>query len=309
MRLVAISVIKDESDIIELFLRINSRVVDKFYILDNGSCDTTLGIVNMLQEEGIDISIFSQPSLDYQQGDMILKLLKTAAAKEQFDWAFILDADEFINISREEIEKQLVKIPRTAVASLKWSTWIPNGDDYEKHLNPLWSCFRRLKKELRDFEKIIIPYQLVNTIRIGSGNHEAFYDNGMKIPNALLSCGTLDHVPVRSSRQLMSKIMIGNYRMSLKPNRQPLEAYHWKVMLDTLRQYNYEIDDSLLRFLSLSYIASKGDIIVDEVDWDSRLGLESDEMKYYWESIVNERLRYDAFANSLVSTLVELFKK
>ena len=146
MRLIAISVIKDESDIIELFLRINSRVVDKFYILDNGSCDTTLNIINkLIYEEGLDITIFREPSLDYQQSDMTLKLLKTAASYEPFDWAFILDADEFINIPRETIEQELSRIPRTAVASLKWSTWIPNGDDYKQHYNPLWSCFRRLK--------------------------------------------------------------------------------------------------------------------------------------------------------------------
>lgn len=309
MRLIAISLIKDESDIIELFLRINSRVVDKFYIVDNGSCDTTLHIINKMREEGFDITVFSQPSLDYQQSELTLKLLKTAAAQEVFDWAFILDADEFINIPRDEVEEELTKIPRTAVGSLIWSTWIPNGDDYKNHYNPLWSCFRRLKKEHREFHKVIVPYQLVNMIKLGPGNHEAFYDGGAKIPNAPLSCGKLDHVPVRSGEQLMSKIMIGSYKTILKRNRAVLENYHWNVMMDTLRLYNYEIDDSLLRFLALSYIATKEDIIVDDVDWDSRLGKEEDEMKYYWESFTNERLRYDAFMNALVNTVLELSRR
>ena len=285
-------------------------MVDKFYILDNGSCDTTLNIINkMIYEEGLDITIFRESSLDYQQSDLTLKLLKTAASYEPFDWAFILDADEFINIPRETIEQELSKIPRTAVASLKWSTWIPNGDDYKQHYNPLWSCFRRLKTELRDFEKIIVPHQLANAIQLGPGNHEAFYEGGVKIPSALLSCGTLDHVPVRSGAQLMSKVMIGSYKMILKRNKVAFESYHWQVMLDTLRLYNYDIDDSLLRFLALSYIAPKDAIIVDEVDWDSRLGREDDEMKYYWDSFTNERLRYDAFMNSLVNTILEMSKR
>lgn len=41
MKLAAVSVVRNECDIIELFFRINSRVVDRFFVVDHGSTDRT----------------------------------------------------------------------------------------------------------------------------------------------------------------------------------------------------------------------------------------------------------------------------
>jgi hypothetical protein len=49
MKLSVVSVVKDESDIIELFIRINSRVVDEFFIVDNNSADNTYKILEELR--------------------------------------------------------------------------------------------------------------------------------------------------------------------------------------------------------------------------------------------------------------------
>ena len=51
-KIYSISMVKDEEDIIESFIRFNASVIDKFFILDNGSTDNTNLILNLLKNEG-----------------------------------------------------------------------------------------------------------------------------------------------------------------------------------------------------------------------------------------------------------------
>ena len=51
-RLAAVTMVKNECDIIELFVRINSRVFDFIHILDHGSNDGTADILARLTAEG-----------------------------------------------------------------------------------------------------------------------------------------------------------------------------------------------------------------------------------------------------------------
>ena len=47
MKIAAISIVKNEADIIELFVKINSRICDHMYIVDGSSDD---GTFEMLKE-------------------------------------------------------------------------------------------------------------------------------------------------------------------------------------------------------------------------------------------------------------------
>ena len=51
MKVVSITMVKNESDIIESFVRYYLNVVDEMIILDNGSTDETLKILNKLKDE------------------------------------------------------------------------------------------------------------------------------------------------------------------------------------------------------------------------------------------------------------------
>jgi hypothetical protein len=39
MKIAAVTMIKNECDILELFIKVNSRIIDAFYIIDHGSTD------------------------------------------------------------------------------------------------------------------------------------------------------------------------------------------------------------------------------------------------------------------------------
>ena len=301
--------IKDEADIIELFIRINSRVIDHFFIVDNGSTDNTVKILEKMIQEGYRITLYNDPNPNYDQAEMTTKALRSATSSTQYDWAFILDADEFVNIKKEELEKELGNIPPTSsqVASLKWSTWIPKGDVYYKYSNPLYSCFNRKKEETENYEKVIVPYYLAKGVLIDMGNHNAYlsmkdsyalYD-ARKLHAKQLTCGVLDHVPVRSSAQIATKIIIGSIKLSLKKDRGIHEGYHWDHANKLIKENGYKVDDLLLRYLALVYLAKPGKEILDNYDKSDKLGLETDKVKYKSLYKFNDMARIYNFMVSL----------
>jgi len=57
LKLVSISMVKNEEDIIESFVRYNLNIFDEMILLDNGSSDNTLNILNSLKRENLPIYI------------------------------------------------------------------------------------------------------------------------------------------------------------------------------------------------------------------------------------------------------------
>lgn len=70
MRIVAVSRILDEADIIEAFLRHTATFVDHHVVLDNGSRDGTLEIMKNLHNEGLNLSIYSTNSICFSERNL-----------------------------------------------------------------------------------------------------------------------------------------------------------------------------------------------------------------------------------------------
>ncbi len=56
MKFAAVAMVKNECDIIELFIKINSRFFDHIYFLDHMSNDNTVKIINLMIAKGYNIS-------------------------------------------------------------------------------------------------------------------------------------------------------------------------------------------------------------------------------------------------------------
>lgn len=93
MKLFAISMVRNEVDIIDLTVRYHlARGVDRFFIIDNGSVD---GTTAKLARLGRDRRIrWTYDDGDYHQATTLTNLARTAA-REGADWVISVDADEF----------------------------------------------------------------------------------------------------------------------------------------------------------------------------------------------------------------------
>lgn len=99
MRVVSITRLLDEADIIESFVRHTATYASHLIFVDNGSRDGTLEILQQLQAEGFRLLVYQNKSVSYKEADFNTKMFKDAVDLFGADWVLCLDADEFIDDS------------------------------------------------------------------------------------------------------------------------------------------------------------------------------------------------------------------
>lgn len=250
--------VKNEEDIIERFIRVNSKIVDRFVILDDNSSDRTVDIIKqMISENKINISLIQNPNqnddqLRYHQNNVMNKLMKWALYNypESCDFILPLDADEFIFEDRVTVCKELNRISdygMSAYGALPWKTFAPTWG-YETW-RPLMMVFEPLLKEKVVIHKAVVPKHLIETQELWMGNH-ILIGNSNQVVLDIPLC----HFPVRSVNQIMSKALITDHKFSMKRNRQPTEGYHISKLAQFIREKDYILSQEDLIDITLNYL-------------------------------------------------------
>lgn len=216
MKLACITQVRDECDIIELFVRINSRVFDHIFVIDNNSVDATPFILKKLKDEGLPISTTFDGDNTYNQDGLVTKALYSINALGQYDWFFFLDGDEFMDETKEDLIEKLQATPRHLVPKAMWRSWVPVKDDYLSHKAPLNEIFHPLVSENHITYKAIIDRPRAPHVRITHGNHEWIsVQNNRLVPDHY--CGIrINHFPIRSPDQIISKAVLSHYRQRIR---------------------------------------------------------------------------------------------
>lgn len=144
-RIFSITMVKNEEDIIESFVRYNINIFDGMIILDNGSHDSTLNILKLLKNEGLSIFIFEDKKAEYDQFNKLNMLLLKAVNEFDADLIVPLDADEFITSTKKGNPKKILeKIGSNHFGLVKWKTYVPDfKKDYENKFIPKKITFAR----------------------------------------------------------------------------------------------------------------------------------------------------------------------
>lgn len=215
MNIACITQVRDECDIIELFVRINSRVFDHIYIIDNNSADATPLILKKLQLEGYPITVTFDGDNTYNQDGLITKALYSVNSLGLYDYFMFLDADEFLDETKEDILAKLESFPAPLLPKAMWRSWVPIDVDYKDWSAPLYCVFRPLAKENHVTEKVIVDKFRAPYIKMAHGNHDCLNKDGQKLPSRY--CGIrINHFPIRSVEQIVSKAVLGNYRQMIR---------------------------------------------------------------------------------------------
>lgn len=301
MRIASVSMIKNECDIIELFFRVNSRYVDHFLVIDNGSSDSTVEIVGLLIKEGFPITLIREGGVGFLQEKLINRTLEEIKSMGGFDWAILLDADEFMLGERSDFESDLRQLPEAAYGKLTWKTFVPMTGNYASCANPLWELFRQREFEPNEYVKAVVPMSLVGQGRVSAGNHVFFKSNGKRFPAYEVGSG-LAHVPIRSSSQIISKALLGSAALAQKKSRLPGEGFHWDELAGSARLHKYHFDSDKLKNLALSYAVSGVECPVGVID-DVHIGVEADVIRYPELIEVNLVARLDDYINHIISPI------
>src|SRR5258708_24064858 len=130
MRLVGVTMVRNEADVIEAFVRHNLSVLDGLVVVDHDSIDGTREILGKLVSEGLPLRVVPDADPAYRQSETMTALAREALAQDAADFAFALDADEFLKVeSRAGLERGLAEVPAGMHAAVHWPTYVPRAFD------------------------------------------------------------------------------------------------------------------------------------------------------------------------------------
>jgi hypothetical protein len=217
MKLVAISRVRNEADIIEAFVRHHAAHFDKLIVLDDGSSDGTLPMLHALQAAGLPLVVLQEESIAYDQRRYMTRLLHLAVEKFGADWVAPLDADEFIEPQNGMTLAEVLAGREPDSLAMAWDNflWRPENDR-DPEPNPV----RRLRLRFppaSGHSKVLVSAKLVHDgISIAQGNHFLRRD-GKKLPVMPLDAVRLCHYPIRSVAQYAGKIAVGYLKYAAWP--------------------------------------------------------------------------------------------
>jgi len=212
-----VAMIRNEADIVEAFVRHNLSILDGLLVIDHGSADTTLDILNALCRERMPLVVMKNESVGYLQQAVMTQAVRHAFASTRADFAFPLDADEFLKaVSRAELERALAAIPSDAHGLLSWPTYVPDLRRPAPDILAVLRGARRAAAEGRGLTKAVVARRFLQAMDevLSSGNHwvQGHPDTRVRGPrkHALVAdrVAAIAHVPIRSVEQFIAKVAI-----------------------------------------------------------------------------------------------------
>ncbi len=235
-KVVGVTNVRDELDIIEAFVRHTLHFVAHLVVLDNGSTDGTLAILHALRQEGLPLDIVEDPTPGKDQSRRMTRLMREfAIERHHADWVLALDADELVMTAGG---RRL--IPDGAHAdrplTLKWRTYVPSPNDDQNEPNPVKRLRHRRAVETWQYSKAIVPAAVgaLSGAFIMEGNHGIVVD-GREVAGVAVEDALLAHFPIRTAGQLIAKTVIGCLQGEFMLGRDPSAHFHYRDYFEHLR--------------------------------------------------------------------------
>jgi hypothetical protein len=212
MRVIGVSMVRNEADIIEAFVRHNLALLDELVVIDHGSTDATRRILAQLKSEGLPLELAETPGLANRQALVLTSAIRAATRRCGADFAFALDADEFLRPDRDVLHTALADAPRDGLASIRWLTYLTDPGSASMH--PLERARCRVGEQLDRYTKIAVGGEVAQSDAwvLAPGNHAAYRTRAgrlTEIATRPLDALRLAHLPFRSIPQLVLKVVQG----------------------------------------------------------------------------------------------------
>ncbi|MES1167590.1 MAG: glycosyltransferase family 2 protein, partial [Oleiharenicola lentus] len=210
MRLVAVSIVKNEADIIEAFVRHTRAWVEHHLVFDHDSTDGTREILAALQREGLPLTLYTDGALGNLQQARSNHLTRVAAESFAADWILPLDADEILTgPGRAALEKILAASGPDQPVSQRLLNYYPSTEDDAAEINPV-RRLRHCSASPSQTRKIIVPRQLALDAQVvaGKGSH-ALHRGTAPLPDRPLPEDFhLAHLALRSPQHQVLRVVL-----------------------------------------------------------------------------------------------------
>lgn len=249
-KIVSITTVKNEADIIESFVRYNLNIVDLMIILNNGSTDDTNFILDSLVSENLPIIVLNDKDKYFEPQEKYNFLLKKAFDECGADIVCTLDADEFIiSENGENPRDSLLEIDEHTYYRLKWKTYVPTKFDNDDKFIP--SRITHIRDEsIEILPKVVLTKELFYDfgVELPTGNHDLEFNKKELLNKKIFrkECSDLKiaHFPLRSVEQTTSKVLVSYPNTLSRKFVSPDVSHHYPIMFNKiLNEGQIEIED------------------------------------------------------------------
>lgn len=252
---IAISIVRNEGDIISAWMSHVLALFDKVYIVDHISNDGTRQFLVELAKTHNNIQVFSFDQPGYFQSENINYLAEIISREYPDSWIFPLDADEFISIkSRTEFLSHIKNIPKDKILKLKWKNCIPTRLTHDSQFEHLSTCLIPSSPSI--YHKVAIHSSCFNdkNWRFVQGNHGVKDNSGVVIDeNNQIDLADILHVPIRGIDHFTLKCLQGYLAYDALPIRRNHsgQGFHWREMIEKVSKQNILNPDQVREFAAL----------------------------------------------------------
>ena len=228
MKIISVTTVYNEADVLELFVRHHLRFVDHMIVVLHGrSMDDTHGVAAALASEGLPLTLLRSDLPGHQQSRILTEALRTAVGVHQPDLALMLDCDEFVCASPGQmVRAALESLPRDTVTLVPWRTFVPKTE----HASWIDAMSHRRCTETPLFSKVIVPSVfLTPELTVCQGSH-AVLQAASETSGVMTRDLWLAHVPIRSSLQARQKGLHAWPRQRDNPGHKPGDGFQWESL-------------------------------------------------------------------------------
>jgi glycosyltransferase involved in cell wall biosynthesis len=215
MRIVAVTRILNEEDIIEPLVRHHAALVDHHIVLDNGSTDRTLEILRSLTCEGMPLTVLQCESSIFSETQFNTWLYARAVGGHAADWVVFLDADEFIDARRigGDLRSYLGAVPAQFISiGVELVNYDAPSPETDGDINVVRRLSRRIRGPIGVWKVFVRGSLAPERVVVDAGNHFIRIDGHFAEP-ARQSDFTLAHYPNRSPFHFAGKAVTGRLKV------------------------------------------------------------------------------------------------
>lgn len=302
MKIISITAIKNEADILESFIRYHLKIMDMMIILNNGSTDSSNSILNHLIDEGLPIIVIDDKDKYFEPFEKYNLMLEKAMNEFKADIVCPLDCDEFITCKNGNPRNFIEKIPHNSYYLMKWRTYIPTVHDNDEILFVPKRVKHIRDETLETFYKAIITKELFYNFKaqLDIGNHDISFDNKFKnqINKITETELKIAHFPLRSINQTMSKVLV-NYpnTLSRKVVKEGV-SFHYTIMFNKIKKTGTLDMDDVTEFAKQYSLAKN----YKKTDFDKEI-INLEYMPMNLDFCEDIKIKYDFNQNPLENVL------
>jgi hypothetical protein len=268
-KIVILSMLKNEMDILPMWLEFHKNCADHFYLIDHRSDDGSYEYLKNQEQKSDCIKVFSYEHKGYFQKEVLTKMSQRIHEEVGDCWILPLDVDEFVDGSHPtEFKSFCLSLGAEQVIKLPWINNIPLVVKERGSVEAL-DVYLHSKKWDLNHGKMMFKSELTQRpdFHVMQGAH-GICVNGFLWQESHLQW-PINHIPIRSELQFLIKIFQGTYsylQMNADKKKSKNLGFHWFEMADNLVAQKCSVGDlvrSFVEFYSLKDRQYRGRSIED----------------------------------------------